>query len=377
MEISWRIPVTIQPFFWVTAALIGWMNSGTLFGIFVWMGIVFVSILFHEFGHAITAALFKQKAAIQLVAFGGLTTYDGPKLKFWQQFIIVFNGPFFGFLLFAFATFILQFEWSPLWTAIFKMTQLANLFWSILNLFPVVPLDGGQLLRIVLEASFGVKGYRASLLFGTVFSCVVALGFFVLQNFLIGSFFFLFAFQSFDLWRKSKISTGEDRDESIRLRFLEAEMAMAAGKHKDAERIFLEIKDKTKSGLFHSNAMQYLAFLKAHAGNKEEAYQLLLQVTDQLSNEGSCLLHELASAHQNWDLVTKLSATCFQIAPTQEMALNNARAFAHLGQAKFAGGWLQTAAMNGTLEIGNILNEETFQAIKHEPEFEQFIRPLQ
>ena len=95
-----------------------------------------------------------------------------------------------------------------------------------------------------------------------------------------------------------------------------------------------------------------------------------------MSIEGLCLLHALAAEHFNWDLVAKLSAECFQFAPTQEMALRNARAFAHLRKAKPAGGWLQTAASNGTLEIENILKEEPFQAIKLEPDFQQFIRPL-
>lgn len=377
IQIPGRIPLFIHPFFWVTAALIGWINSGTLFGLFIWMGIVFVSILFHELGHAITAVAFKQKTNIQLVAFGGITSYDGPNLKHWQQFIIVLNGPLFGFSLFLFATFALQFTWSPLWAAIFKMTQVANLFWSIINLFPVLPLDGGQLLRIMLEGFFGVKGYRVSLLIGALFSVIAALGFFVMQNFLIGSLFFLFAFQSFDLWRKNRVATGEDRDETIRLRLVEGEIALAAGNHAKAEQIFLEIKDKTTAGLFHTQAMQYLAFLKIQAGEKEAAYQLLVPIAAYLSDQGSCLLHELAAEHKNWDLVAKLSAECFQIAPTQEMALNNARAFAYLHQPKYAGGWLQTAAANGALQIEEILNEELFQAIKHEPEFEHFIRPLQ
>ncbi len=43
---------------------------------------------------------------------------------------------------------------------ILKYTQVANLFWTIVNLLPVLPLDGGQLLRIVLEAAFGVKDLR-------------------------------------------------------------------------------------------------------------------------------------------------------------------------------------------------------------------------
>src|SRR3989344_6678184 len=70
-----RIPVAIHPFFWLIAGLIGWMNSHTLFGMLAWIGIILVSVLVHEFGHALTAVFFKQKTKIQLVALGGLPSF--------------------------------------------------------------------------------------------------------------------------------------------------------------------------------------------------------------------------------------------------------------------------------------------------------------
>jgi stage IV sporulation protein FB len=191
------IPVRIQPLFWVFAALIGWMSSGTLFGTLAWVGIIFFSVLFHEYGHAFTAVCFKQRASIQLVALGGLTTFDGPKLKSWQRFLIVLNGPLFGFGLFVIATVLLQYSWTPILMAIFRATQVANLFWTVVNLFPVLPLDGGQLLRIVLEALFGVKGLKLALLVGAVISSVCTLGFLLLQQYLAAALFALFAFQGF------------------------------------------------------------------------------------------------------------------------------------------------------------------------------------
>ncbi|EKE08125.1 MAG: metallopeptidase, M50 family, partial [uncultured bacterium] len=81
---------------------------------------------------------------------------------------------------------------------IFKATQVANLFWSIINLLPVLPLDGGQLLRIVLEACFGVKGFKAALLVGALLAIAISLYFFLVGAYLVGAFFFLFAYQSFD-----------------------------------------------------------------------------------------------------------------------------------------------------------------------------------
>ncbi len=99
LQFPGRIPITIYPTFWLFAALIGYLNSGSLIGTLIWIGIIFVSVLFHEFGHALTALLFGQHPRIELVALGGLTYHDGQKLPFWKQFFIVLDGPIFGFLL--------------------------------------------------------------------------------------------------------------------------------------------------------------------------------------------------------------------------------------------------------------------------------------
>jgi Zn-dependent protease len=370
-----RIPVAIHPFFWLMAALIGWMNSNTIMGSLVWVGIILVSVLIHEFGHALTAVAFRQKANIQLVALGGLTSYEGPKLKFWQQFLIVLNGPLFGFGLFLVATALLQLDWSqtPILFNILRATQLANLFWTIVNLLPVLPLDGGQLLRIVMEAWLGTKGYLASLLIGAVLSTLFGLYFFLVQAFLIGALFFLFAFQSFDLWRKSRNVTLQDRDEDVKKLLLEGEKALGEGRRSDAEKCFQEIRSKTDRGLLYMAATQYLAFLDMQLGKKEDAYQLLLPIETHLADESICLLHQLAAEHANWNLVAKLSAECYQLTENQDTALRNARAFANLHQAKPAGGWLQTAYQFGGIDLEKVLREESFQAIKQDPDFKNFM----
>ncbi len=378
-----RIPIIIHPLFWLCAGLIAYMNkaiipASPLIGILVWVGIVFVSVLFHELGHALVAVAFRQKAGIQLVALGGLTSYEGPKLSFFKQFLIVLAGPLFGILLGAAAGLCMQLDWSrfPLIHNILFVTLWANLFWSVVNLIPVMPLDGGQLLRIVCEGMFGVKGYRASLLIGASFAALITLAAFLFSQILIGALFALFAFQGFDLWRKSKRATSEDRDDAIGRKIEEGEKALQEGKRAEAEQIFAEVAEHTKSGLIHTTSIQYLALLKAQAGQKEEAYQLLLPLEEQLAEEMRCLLHKLAAEHQNWPLVAKLSAECYQVKQTQETALINARAFASLNQPKHAGGWLQTAWRQGGFDLDKVLQEGAFQAIERDPEFQHFLQTM-
>lgn len=373
-----RIPISIHPFFWIIAALIGWVNSGSFIGTLIWIGIIFVSVLFHEFGHALTSIFFKQNARIQLIALGGLTSFEGPKLKFWQQFIITFNGPLFGFFLFLIASALLRIDFTgwPVVYGILKVTQLANLFWTIVNLLPVLPLDGGQLLRIVLEAGFGVKGFKASLLIGAIISLVFSFYFFIIQAFLIGAIFFLFAFQSFDSWRKSRIAVTSDREEDNRQLLIQGEAALQEGKKEEAKQLFEKVKEKAQGGILAAMASQYLAILFMKEGKHNEAYDLLLPIEKHLADDTRCILHQLAAEFNNYSVVAKLSKECYQTAPSQEMALRNARAFAHLKQPKMAGGWLQTAWTYGGIEVEKILNEEPFAALKDNPEFEEFVKKL-
>lgn len=370
------IPVIIHPFFWVFAFIIGWLMGQSLFGTLVWVGIIFVSVLFHEFGHALTAVLFRQKTRIQLVAMGGLTSFEGPKLKFWQQFLITFNGPLFGFFLFLIATALLKLPFPIVFLQILKMTQYANLFWTVVNLLPVLPLDGGQLLRIVLEAAFGVQGFKASLLIGSILSGLFSLYFFLVQAYLVGAFFFLFAFQSFESWRRSRYANKSDREDANKQLMLRAEEALNAGNTSEAKRLLQEVKDKANGGMLAHAAQQYLAYLDYKEGKKRDAYDLLLPIKDHLADDALCILHELAAAEKNYPLVIELSAKCYQIDPSQKMAIDNARAFAHEGNGMHAGGWLQTAWQFGSFNLSQVVEEEVFNGVRADPGFKQFLETL-
>lgn len=372
-----RIPIAIHPIFWFLAAMIGWLNSQSLLGILIWVGIIFVSVLVHEFGHALTALAFKQSAKIQLIALGGVTSYQGPKLRFWQQFVIVFNGPLFGFFLFVLATLFLRFDWShwPIWHATLKITQIANLFWSVVNLFPVMPLDGGQLLRIVLEANFGMRGFRASWLIGGLLSTACALGFFLIHQFLVGAIFFLFAFQGFASWRQSRFVTKDDREEGRSQLLSKAETALREGRKGEARQLFEQVRGDDH-GLLSSAACQYLAFLDAEEGKRKEAYDLLLSVKQQLSDESRLLLHQLAFEQKDYSVVAEFSKECYQSSQDQQVALRNARAFAALKQGKLAGGWLQTAWKHGGIDLEKVLHEEEFSNVREDPEFRTFIENI-
>lgn len=117
----------------------------------LWIPTLFFSILIHELGHAaMIGALGFGRSVIVLGGFGGVTT-NQRQARPWQNLLISLAGPVVGAafalllaLLFMNVGFLstdrMMSEWIPLMIR-------ANIAWAIFNLLPIVPLDGGQVLR--------------------------------------------------------------------------------------------------------------------------------------------------------------------------------------------------------------------------------------
>src|SRR3990167_10054563 len=230
-----KIPIRISPAFFVTAGLIGFLNSYTLIGTLVWMGIILVSVLFHELGHALTSLAFGQRPRIELIAFGGLTIPEGPRLRLWKEFIVVFAGPLFGFLLFVVASIALQFPYgSPFVRDILAKVRFVNLFWTFINLLPILPLDGGQLVRIILEGLFGPKSLKASLYISLLVSALFSIAFFLIGLFLIGAIFLIFGFQSIEGLKRVQNFSAADQDDENQTQLKDAERMVNLGNYEAA-----------------------------------------------------------------------------------------------------------------------------------------------
>jgi stage IV sporulation protein FB len=371
------IPIKIAPTFFLTAALIGFINSFSILGTAIWVGIIFISVLVHEFGHAVMSLLFGQHPRIELVAFGGLTIPEGKRLSRWKEFIVVLMGPLFGFLLFVIATLILQIPFENTFArAVLQTIRFVNLFWTAVNLFPILPLDGGQLVRIVLEGIFGSKGWKISLYVSLAFSSVVSVAFFMIGYFLVGAVFLIFAFQGIETIRKFGTYSEADQEESNQMAMREVENLLRMGRAEEAIVKLEALRMHTGKGLIYTLASEYLAKIHADHEDYTSAYKILSDLEKTISKEAKCILQKAAYSVGDYKKAIRLSGICFQEKQTIEVALRAAHANAMEKNIQETIEWLKTAASFGSFSIQEMIKDAAFDSIRSDSTFQKFINRI-
>ena len=205
-------PVSIHWMFWLTAALLSGQiddlsRPGALWAMGIWIAVVFLSVLWHELGHVIFQRKFGARPEIVLVAFGGLAIPHGARFTRWQSFIVAAAGPVFGLLLWTASEVFFHFRpaESPMERQLAGMILFVNLFWSLVNLLPVLPLDGGHM----LQAALGPRRLRITTAIGMVVAGLVAVAAFrFLGSFFMAFFFAWFAWQNYQVFKQGHGSVG-------------------------------------------------------------------------------------------------------------------------------------------------------------------------
>ena len=182
-------PVRIHPLFWLGGLI--WGFSGSIDGasMLIWITVLLVSILVHELGHAILIRRLGRNARIVLYFMGGLAIEDsgspwalnygrqGQSRTPQEQIWISAAGPIAGFLLAAITCAAVYMTGGSV-VAEFSLDQrpyidgalggdlaenkyldllidnllFINIFWGVVNLLPVFPLDGGQIAQAWLTS---------------------------------------------------------------------------------------------------------------------------------------------------------------------------------------------------------------------------------
>jgi stage IV sporulation protein FB len=218
------VPIRVHPWFWLVAFFLG-ANSQDLPSILIWIIAMFICILWHEMGHAMMARAFGFYPAIILYGMGGLTSYNtaynsrGIRLTSLRNILISLAGPFSGFLLAAIIVLIIVLTkrgeeffifvggrqlvivygdvlyifigGRHIFEIVYKNIDHARLtdfvdnlfficvFWGLVNLLPVFPLDGGQVARQLLTAVMPRSGLYWSLVLSGAAAAAMALASFI------------------------------------------------------------------------------------------------------------------------------------------------------------------------------------------------------
>lgn len=217
--------VRIHPGFWLLAVLLNLRTDAMLPEYVSWVTALFSAILIHELGHALAMRRFGIDSDIVLYWLGGLTIPRSigraADMQSTAQIIISAAGPLMGFAVayavLAVVVFTVGMEhlvfYGPL-----SMTPAAgglereslqrlinnfwfvSVFWGLVNLLPVYPLDGGQIAREVLLRVSPARGIEMSLRLSIVAAAGLAVyAAVVWKSVFVALLFGLLAYQSFQI----------------------------------------------------------------------------------------------------------------------------------------------------------------------------------
>lgn len=188
----------IQPSFWLMNALWGYLLSGAVGGdrrgvlvfIIVWILCTLVSVMVHELGHVLMGRFFGQPGSITLAGLGGQALGSYEELNPWKRICVAFAGPGAGFIFLGVLVVFdslwwnitmdwLDWQWLKLpaciieqfdpamtiranrtYVIVMQLLFFMNLFWNLINLIPIIPMDGGMIFKdicIIIAPREGLK----------------------------------------------------------------------------------------------------------------------------------------------------------------------------------------------------------------------------
>lgn len=171
-------PVSIEGSFVLTIGFIGFLFfDNAIDRIAAFVVIAVVAVLIHEFGHALAARSQGTVGTptISLAGMAGLTRYrlqEKPSRA--KSIFISFAGPLTGLVIGAVLYAVRQagvIEETAFIRDLFRIGIFTTFGWSVFNLMPVVPLDGGHIMTDLLPGDRLERRRRAA--YVSIGVCVV------------------------------------------------------------------------------------------------------------------------------------------------------------------------------------------------------------
>jgi len=235
------VPVRVHPLFWLISLFMGAGEGVPAKATLLWVAVSFVSILIHELGHAAAILYFGWRPRVTLYGLGGLASYNpgfsdnyesysGNATRPAAQIAIALAGPAAGFLFAAIVVGLVYLSGNQVlfsfggnlgidWDVVGLQSVYAavmihfliqiNLFWGLINLLPIYPLDGGQVSRELFTMSEPRRGMEWSLMLSMAVGAAVAVyAAFVLKSFFTAFLLGYLAFVSYQTLQRLRQSGG-------------------------------------------------------------------------------------------------------------------------------------------------------------------------
>ena len=213
-------PVTVEPWHWAILAFcggaLGIKESEDLLPVLLFMAAGVVSILIHELGHALTMRVFGGRhISIVLHGMGGHAICQGAPFSRGQHILISLAGPLLQVACGLLVDIALKMsadtsggatvlEASPVYELLSSFIEV-SLFWAVLNLIPVYPMDGGQILRGIL----GPRHIQLTLQISIIVAIFVGvLGPIYLKTFLLSIFMVFSAVENYKALKRTRTPGG-------------------------------------------------------------------------------------------------------------------------------------------------------------------------
>lgn len=282
------IPVRVRFPFVVLALVFSSMKGSEPKTIAIGVGMIFLAVLVHELGHALVGKAFGLTPQIELHGLGGATSWASPPEKplgSGRSILVSLAGPFAGFAFYGIAIALSRVAFDPkhpIADLVLFWIRLACVGWGIANLVPMLPLDGGNVMRAVLDLLTKGRGEKPARVISIGVAGLVLMFAGATKNLWIG-----FAAALFTFWNMQALRQTDTRAADLPLAEAIAKAHLALEKHDGEEAISLieaALSEKATPDLL-AVALRALAYAHLIEGHWDKLLLLLQAQRELIGNE--------------------------------------------------------------------------------------------